>query len=95
MKNNYDYAKKLYNEYGDLVERYCKAELDEHPDLADDCAQNVFLELVSVLNEGVILLSPFKWLIATSNKYINEVESKINWQNSVSIYVSKSDFISK
>lgn len=78
MKNNFDYAKKLYAEYGGLVERHCKAELDEHPDLADDCIQNVFLELIEVLNNGVILLSPVKWFVETSNKYINEACAKIS-----------------
>lgn len=78
MENNYDYAIKLYDEYGGLVERHCKAELDEHPDLADDCIQNVFLELIEVLNNGVILLSPVKWFVETSNKYINEACAKIS-----------------
>ncbi len=72
-----DYNKKIVNElwqeHEPYIRKLCTYKLKSLPDYADDCVQDVFLDLSDALHKGKVIEYPKAWLTKVANNKIKDI----------------------
>ena len=67
--------KQAYEDYRDIIYKYCYSRLGEYRDLAEDCTQNAFIVYYQKLNAGENILSPKAYLYRVAENIVKKNKS--------------------
>ncbi len=65
-------AHELWVEYGPGIRRLCNTKLSSYPQEAEDVFQDVYLALITALNEGRVIRNKRGWLYGVANRLISK-----------------------
>ena len=80
------YTADLWQQHASYIRKLCFFKLQNRPEEAEDCLQEVFAALVQTLNRGVVLQNPRAWLTKTANNKIKDVYAKEQEESCVCSY---------
>lgn len=88
-------AEKIWHEHEKYIRKFCSYKLSSHPDMIDDCMQDVFLALLNKLGDNGEIQYPKAWLTKVASNKIKDIyeSEKIKSENQVPYneeYVTKS-----
>ncbi len=80
-------AEKIWQENEVYIRKLCNYKLSSHPDLIDDCMQDVFLALITAVHDEKEINNHRAWLTKVTVNKINDIyrEEKKKNENQVSL----------
>lgn len=66
-------AEKIWQENELYLRKFCSYKLSSHPDLVDDCLQDVFLALLNRLKDNNEIQYPKAWLTKVASNKIKDI----------------------
>lgn len=90
MKNTLkeiEIAEKIWQENEVYIRKLCNYKLQSHPDLIDDCMQDVFLALITAVHDETEINNHKAWLTKVTVNKINDIyrDEKKKSENQVSL----------
>lgn len=64
------YYRDIWDSYRARIDRYCRYQLQDQPEAAEDCCQNTFLALYAALQDGETIACPGAWLYKTAQQQV-------------------------
>jgi len=68
-----EFAEKIWQEHEKYIRKFCSYKLSSHPDLIDDCLQDVFLALLNKLGDSGEIQYPKAWLTKVASNKIKDI----------------------
>lgn len=66
-------AEQIWQENEAYIRKFCTYKLSSHPDLVDDCLQDIFLALLNFLHDEKEITYPKAWLTKVASNKINDI----------------------
>ena len=74
--------KLAYEDYHEIIYKYCYSRLGEYRDLAEDCMQNAFIIYYQKLNSGENIQSPKAYLYRIAENIVKKTKAQQTKRNS-------------
>ena len=66
-------AEEIWQENEAYIRKFCTYKLSSHPQLVDDCLQDIFLSLLNALHDKKEIQFPKAWLTKVASNKINDI----------------------
>ncbi len=66
-------AEKIWQKHAHYIRKFCTYKLSSHPDMIDDCLQEIFLALLNTLKDNSEIQYEKAWLTKVASNKINDI----------------------